>query len=267
MPPPKWKNAGSDSIGIPRACRSRNFAISSTGKLATTCCSTSLRISSGTCAQRRSDSGSYGCLDQIERLVALCEHDMGAQRSKFIFLGDYIDRGPDSSDVIDFLINLQKWSPDEIIFLKGNHEALLLDALEGEDAGTHWLANGGEATLRSYKVSRVRELPPSHLDWIRSLRLFHDDGQRFFVHAGVDPDRPLDQQRPRDLLWIRDRFLSSDKDFGRLIVHGHTPLKSGLPDQLTNRLNLDTGAVYGRALTAAVFTEHHVAPIKFIRAD
>jgi serine/threonine protein phosphatase 1 len=208
----------------------------------------------------------HGCLEQLQLLVELCEQDAASQRSSLIFLGDYIDRGPDSRGVIDFLINLQKWSPDEIVCLKGNHEDMLLDALEGEDAELNWLSNGGDATLHSYRASHVTNLPASHVDWIRSLPLFHDDGQRFFVHAGVHPDRPLDQQRSRDLLWIREPFLSSDKDLGRLIVHGHTPIHSGVPDQRSNRLNIDTGAVYGRSLTAAVFNEESANPTKFLLA-
>jgi serine/threonine protein phosphatase 1 len=99
------------------------------------------------------------------------------------------------------------------------------------------------------------------------LPLFYDDGQRYFVHAGVHPERDLVQQRQRDLLWIREPFLSSNKNFGRLIVHGHTPLTTGIPDQRANRLNLDTGAVYGRALTAAVFSEDLTPPLKFIRME
>jgi serine/threonine protein phosphatase 1 len=182
-------------------------------------------------------------------------------------LGDYVDRGPDSRGVIDFLVDLQKWSPDQIICLRGNHEDLLLAALEGEDAEMNWLSNGGEATLRSYEASRATDIPTSHIDWIRSLPLFHDDGLRYFVHAGVHPERPLDHQRTRDLLWIREPFLSSGKDFGRLIVHGHTPIQSGVPDQRFNRLNIDTGAVYSRSLTAAVFNDESANPTNFLFAS
>lgn len=90
---------------------------------------------------------------------------------------------------------------------------------------------------------------------------------RFFVHAGVHPARPLDQQRPRDLLWIREPFLSSDTNFGRLIVHGHTPIANGIPDQRINRLNIDTGAVYGRALSAAIFSSGMTGPTGFLSTD
>ncbi|MGJ4899128.1 metallophosphoesterase family protein [Bradyrhizobium oligotrophicum] len=209
----------------------------------------------------------HGCLDQLQRLIELCEREAGAQGAKFIFLGDYVDRGPDSRGVIDYLIDLQKWSPDEIICLRGNHEDLLLAALEGEDAELNWRQNGAHSTLKSYRVTAPRELPAKHIDWIRSLPLFHDDGQRYFVHAGVHPARPLHQQRPRDLLWIREPFLSSDTDFGRFIVHGHTPIPSGVPDRRSNRVNIDTGAVYGRALTSAVFAAHTAAPVGFLSAN
>lgn len=209
----------------------------------------------------------HGCLDQLRRLVELCERDTGEGRSKFVFLGDYIDRGSESRGVIEFLIDLQKWSPDEIICLRGNHEDMLLAALEGEDAELTWRQNGAQTTLRSYKARTPADIPLKHIDWLRSLPLFHDDGMRFFVHAGVHPEKPLDRQRKRDLLWIREPFLSSDKDFGRLIVHGHTPIQNGVPDLHFNRLNIDTGAVYGRALAAATFSESHINPETFLVAS
>ena len=208
----------------------------------------------------------HGCLDQVQRLVELCERDAGAQRAKFVFLGDYIDRGPDSRGVIDFLIDLQKWSPDEIICLRGNHEELLLSAIQNEANEPNWLHNGGTATLNSYRVTSAAKLPREHIAWLGSLPTFHDDGKRFYAHAGVRPERPLDQQVEHDLLWIREPFLSSTRDFGRFVVHGHSPIKSGVPDQRPNRLNIDTGAVYGRALTAAVFADEDSQCVEFLCA-
>jgi len=208
----------------------------------------------------------HGCLDQLQRLVDICERDGGAQKVKFALLGDYVDRGPDSRGVVDFLIDLQTWSPDEIVCLMGNHEAMLLAAIDDEANEPHWLRNGGNETLYSYRAPSPVDIPRKHIEWLHSLPRFHDDGMRFFVHAGVHPGRPLDQQNEHDLLWIREPFLSSTKDFGRFVVHGHTPIKSGVPDQRRNRLNIDTGAVYGRALTAAVFTDEAIQPVKFLSA-
>ena len=122
-------------------------------------------------------------------------------------------------------------------------------------------------TLQSYGVADARELPPQHVDWLRALPLSHDDGRRFFVHAGVDPRRPLDAQREHDLLWIREPFLSDERDYGRLIVHGHTPIRSGGPDLRSNRLDLDTAAGYGGPLTAAVFSDDATMPLQFLAAE
>jgi serine/threonine protein phosphatase 1 len=187
------------------------------------------------------------------------------QPAKFVFLGDYIDRGPDSRGVVEFLINLQSQQPDLIVCLAGNHEELALAALYAGEY-ENWLRNGGDETLRSYGIGSVADLPPHHIDWLSTLVDQHDDGRRLFVHAGINPLRPLDQQDDHDLRWIREPFLSDDRDYGRLIVHGHTPLQTGTPDQRHNRLNLDTGAVFGRPLTAAVFTNEITAPLRFLQA-
>jgi diadenosine tetraphosphatase ApaH/serine/threonine PP2A family protein phosphatase len=129
-----------------------------------------------------------------------------------------------------------------------------------------WLAQGGLATLGSYGATGVGELPREHVDWLRALRLSYDDGRRFFVHAGIDPQKPLDAQGEDDMLWIREPFLSDARDYGRLIVHGHTPVESDMPDLRSNRLNLDTWAVFGGPLTAAVFAAAQTQPIAFLQA-
>ena len=118
---------------------------------------------------------------------------------------------------------------EHVIALKGNHEAWALAVLDGSLPAKAWLRNGGAATLSSYGASDVGELPKEHLDWLRSLPLTYDDGRRLFVHAGVDPKRPLDAQDEHDLIWIREPFLADSRDYGRLIVHGHTPLETASP--------------------------------------
>ena len=157
---------------------------------------------------------------------------------RFVFLGDYIDRGPDSRSVVHRLIELQEELPDAVICLKGNHEQMLEHAERDAVQLFNWLANGGNTTLNSYR-------------------------QRFFVHAGVDPFAPLNRQRDEVLLWVRDEF-SEDIDTGRLIVHGHTPLLSGKPELRRWRLNIDTAAFAGGPLTAAMFTNEQVTPIAFL---
>lgn len=206
----------------------------------------------------------HGCLTKLIGLIGLCQADAGERPTKFIFLGDYIDRGPDSQGVVEFLMSLQKDRPGDVICLMGNHEDMLLAARDAPDWEDNWLRNGGLQTLQSYGVATVAGIPQDHIDWMRNLPKFHDDGLRFFVHAGIRPDRPLDRQSEHDLLWIREPFLSSAKDFGRFIVHGHTPLKAGRPDIRPNRLNLDTAAVYSGPLTGAVFERGRPAPKAFL---
>jgi len=144
---------------------------------------------------------------------------------------------------------------------------MLLDSLQNSTAELHWiLSSGGDTTLASYGVSSAIELPPAHLAFLQNTELSFDDGLRFFVHAGINPDRPLSDQDPHDLLWIREPFLSSHKNFGRLLVHGHSRLLSGEPDERPNRLNLDTAAVYGEPLTAAIFINDRESSIGFIQS-
>jgi serine/threonine protein phosphatase 1 len=208
----------------------------------------------------------HGSLDKLDQLIAQCERHANGQPMTWVFLGDYIDRGPDSRGVIETLMALQSHAPGQVVTLMGNHEAMMLAALDRSDAARLWHSQGGLATLQSYGVSGAGDLPAPHLDWVRALRLRFDDGRRFFVHAGVKPGTALDAQEDFDLLWIREPFLSDRHDYGRLIVHGHTPLSS-VPDLRSNRLNLDTGAVFGGPLSAAVFDETRTEPIAFLQSD
>jgi serine/threonine protein phosphatase 1 len=208
----------------------------------------------------------HGSLDKLQRLIVRCEADAAGRPMGFVFLGDYIDRGPQSSGVIDFLLELQS-RRGSVIALQGNHEVMALGAFDGTGRPDLWFAQGGLATLASYGVADPRELPRAHVDWMRALPLSHDDGRRFFVHAGVDSQAPLAAQGANTMLWIREPFLSYDGDYGRLVVHGHTPLPSGLPDLRSNRLNLDTAAVFGGPLTAAVFDDSQTPPLDFLQSD
>jgi serine/threonine protein phosphatase 1 len=207
----------------------------------------------------------HGSLAKLESLIVRCEAHADGRLMTFVFVGDYIDRGPNAAGVIRRLIDLQLRMHERCIALMGNHEAMSLDVVDGKTAPEFWLSQGGAATLRSYGVARPSELPQQHLTWLRGLRLTYDDGRRFYVHAGVDPSRPLDRQDPEDLIWIREPFLSHDGDYGRLIVHGHTPVMHGMPDLRRNRLNLDTAAVFGGPLTAAIFDSEQTEPIGFLQ--
>lgn len=209
----------------------------------------------------------HGCFEQLMRLLDRCRRHGGARRVRFVFIGDYIDRGPDSRRVVECLIDLQRSAPHDVLCLRGNHEALAIAAAEeGGRAELLWLINGGDETLRSYGAASASGLPAAHLAWFRALPLCHDDGQRYFVHAGVDPGLPLARQCERDQLWIREPFLAHRGAFARLIVHGHTPLPTGRADLRANRLNIDTGAVYGGPLTAAVFDVARREPVDFLAA-
>ena len=207
----------------------------------------------------------HGCLDKLRRVVTACEARAGDRPARYVFLGDYVDRGPDSRGVIEFLIERQRARPGTVVCLMGNHEQMAIAAHDSVRAVPLWLANSGAATLINYQDSGGR-IRPEHLEWLRALPLCHDDGLRFFVHAGVDLALPLDRQAPEAMLWIREPFLT-DCDFadcGRFIVHGHTPQVGGKPDLRRHRVNLDTAAVIGGPLTAAVFDDTRAAPLGFL---
>jgi serine/threonine protein phosphatase 1 len=204
----------------------------------------------------------HGCLDKLERLLRACEAHAGSRPTRWVFLGDYVDRGPDSRGVVALLMRRQQAASDRVVCLMGNHEHLAIRAHDDECEMPLWLHNSGATTQRNYWRTGGR-IEPAHLAWLRALPLWHDDGLRFFVHAGIDLDRPLDRQERETMLWMREPFLSDcDRvDCGRFIVHGHTPQESGTPDLRARRLNLDTGAVLGGPLTAAMFDDTRPGPL------
>lgn len=164
---------------------------------------------------------------------------------ELVFLGDYIDRGPDSRGVIDRLLRLRQSRPCH--FLRGNHEAMLLAALDGESRMKQfWLSNGGLATVENYQGRPT----PEHEQFIRQTLPYLVTEHYLFVHAGLLPGKTPAESIPEELLWVRDPFLTSDYDWGKLVIHGHTPTENRQPDLRANRINIDTGAVFGGALTA-----------------
>ncbi|WP_432821846.1 metallophosphoesterase family protein [Trichloromonas sp.] len=184
----------------------------------------------------------HGCRDLLVDLLAKVRPQPA---DRLIFLGDYIDRGPDARGVIDELLTFRLSHPRSI-FLKGNHEAMFLDFLAGRNL-LLFLRNGGDATLSSYPQEGKIRIPQEHLDFLRNLDLHHETEDFIFVHAGLRPGLPLADQQERDLLWIRSEFLDSDYDWGKTLVFGHTPFAA--PLLTANRIGLDTGAVYGRTLS------------------
>jgi serine/threonine protein phosphatase 1 len=195
----------------------------------------------------------HGCYDQLTALLGRIPIDWA--NDKLVFMGDYIDRGPKSYEVVEHLIGLQDVHPG-IVFLKGNHEQMLADYLSGKDRVTY-LYNGGQQTLESYlkhltpKATHV--IPDRHLRFFESLVLFHETDSYIFVHAGMRQKVPLDQQVPQDLLWIRDKFIQATDTFGKRVVFGHTPFDE--PRVESNKIGIDTGAVYGNKLTCVQLPE------------
>lgn len=178
----------------------------------------------------------HGCFGKLSALV---EQVAPGQDDRVIFLGDYIDRGSQSRQVLEFLIDFRARFP-ATVYLRGNHEQMLLDARGGDPyAVALYLQNGGLATLDCYGGGFDR-LPSEHLAFIGGLPCLHEEQSFVFAHAGLRPEMAIDRQSERDLLWIRDSFLSSTYDWGKVVVHGHTPSPS--VEFRTNRIGIDTGA-------------------------
>jgi serine/threonine protein phosphatase 1 len=210
----------------------------------------------------------HGSYTKLRNLLGHCMSHHGDRPFRMVFLGDYVDRGGRSREVVELLMKTQAQQPDAIVCLKGNHEDMLVTAAEqGGTDEVNWLLNGGDATLDSYGVETAAELPAEHLAWFGKLPLAIADERRFYVHAGVMPGVPLQEQTKDHVLWIREPFLSDESDHGLLIVHGHTPSRSRTVELRPNRINLDSGACYGGALTAAVFDDKTRGPKAFITHD
>lgn len=210
----------------------------------------------------------HGRKDLLDEMIALIEHDMAATPSRenfVVFLGDLIDRGPDSAAVVE---RVRTYRPDNatVVVLGGNHEEVLLDILGGKTSLIEdWLRYGGAECVESYGIdprSMARmsaehslrllqeTIPAEHSDFLAQLGDTFRFGDYLFVHAGIRPGIPLDEQSPRDLRWIREPFLSDLGDHDMIVVHGHTVVNA--VEEQENRIAIDTGAVHSGRLTALV---------------
>ncbi len=213
----------------------------------------------------------HGRLDLVDDLLGRIEDDITdrpVETAAVVFLGDLIDRGPESAGVVDRLQTLQHF-PAKMLFILGNHEEFLLRVLNGEPGVAHdWLGFGGDACVESYGVAtaalqamdeqRIADvlrdaIPTAHVNFLKTFGDTFRFGDYLLVHAGIRPGVPIDEQQPRDLRWIRQPFLSDAHDHGCMVIHGHT-ISDGV-DRRANRIGIDTGAYRTGVLTAAVIEE------------
>jgi diadenosine tetraphosphatase ApaH/serine/threonine PP2A family protein phosphatase len=216
----------------------------------------------------------HGRLDLLEKTMSRIDADLArspAAKPVEIYLGDYIDRGPASCDVLDRLI--RRSVERNTVFLKGNHETYVPQFLDDPAILSDWRQYGGLETLMSYGLTPsinanaaeqielakalAGAIPKAHRQFLEHLKLFASYGDFFFVHAGINPRVPFAQQREEDLLWIRDDFLLCEDKFEKIIVHGHTPVRE--PDIRPNRINIDTGAYATGKLTCLRIEHDDVA--------
>lgn len=199
----------------------------------------------------------HGC---VESLKALWEKLEPWKDRPHIFVGDYIDRGPDSKGVVDFLLEVK--DERKTVFLRGNHEVMLINSLETGNK-TLWLRNGGETTLQSYgNPETISDIPDNHLEFYRSTKLFHETDDYFFVHAGIPPHLTVEQSKVDEIaqdyfFWGREHLNAFETPWEKTVVFGHTPRSH--PIRKTKMIGIDTGCVYNSfgfgKLTAVVLPE------------
>ena len=211
----------------------------------------------------------HGCINALKDILYQIDKDI--EQSPYslphniVFLGDYIDRGEHSKDVMDLLCQLKDNDKKKHLFLRGNHEQMLLNSLDEIDSTLNeqtWFFNGGFQTVQSYgqdyyALYEIRQLKDfqRHIQFIRETKFYHRVGDLLFVHAGIDPHKAFGDQGPDDFLWIRESFIEHKRGFrGLKIIHGHTPHEN-YPKFEFDRLNLDTAAVFGNKLSCGLLTE------------
>lgn len=214
----------------------------------------------------------HGCIGALDDMRARIDTDLGETPHPapvLVFLGDYIDRGPDTRAVIDALLEIRD-GPPPAVFLRGNHDQLLLDCFPGGEPDTLALwrflsaGMGGAQTLASYgmegtlsadDIAREAEdrIPEAHIAFLRRTVFSARIGGYIFAHAGIRPGVPLDRQAPEDLIWIREPFLHATGAHEGIVVHGHTPVSE--VRHHGNRIEVDTGAVFGGHLSCVVLED------------
>ena len=216
----------------------------------------------------------HGCADEMNALLQFLKGSEGLnENDQVVFIGDYIDRGPASKDVIDQLIELRQSFP-KTIFLKGNHEDMLLSFLGlGGHAGQAYLSNGGFEFFRSYQIQPLAEvseilsqLPEGHKAFFEGLETGVVLAEFLFVHAGIRPARAIAEQNAHDLIWIRSEFTSAPHELGKTVVFGHTPYEDVLI-HLPYKIGIDTGLVYGNKLTCVELVEGTLYQVDFGERD
>jgi len=215
----------------------------------------------------------HGRADLLDQVLSRIDADLASSpdcRPVQVFLGDYIDRGPYSRSVLDLLV--ARGRTHEAVFLRGNHESYVFEFLKNPAVFDAWRRFGGLETLLSYGLrpstnadtrqqielaqALAKSLPAHHHQFLANLQSSFTCGDFFFVHAGVRPGIPLAKQQEDDLLWIREDFLLCEDDFGKMVVHGHTPVRN--PDIRPNRINIDTGAYATGKLTCLVIENDEI---------
>ena len=206
----------------------------------------------------------HGCFKTMSKLL----YELG-DWDRLIFLGDYIDRGPMSKDVIDFIISLQEFhGKDKVVALKGNHEDMCLHSYQYKDnydrqLGQSWAYNGARQTLESFNsdpLVPIAPIPEEYLEWMDKLPLYYEDDNAYYVHAGFLPEVEPAKQDPYFMLWIRGDFIYSDYAWDKPVIFGHTPVK--LVQDLGTKIAVDTGCCFGEFLSAYCVETKEVIKVK-----
>jgi serine/threonine protein phosphatase 1 len=212
----------------------------------------------------------HGCYDEFIELLDAVKFN--GKTEKLILLGDYIDRGENSYKVIKKVQELQEKYPDNVIALRGNHEQMLIDACNSNfkysSEWQTWRYNGGYGTMKSFEEAGTEVL--AELEWFENLPLYYEDDSRIYVHAGINLSIPMTEQRPCTLLWVRESFLWDSQKYYKQVIFGHTPSFSMTKDDkpyetVGGHIGIDTGCVYGGALTALIIEDDKIS--RFIQIE